>query len=117
MANQLQGKIEKLKSTITKYENDLITLKARARTAASTRRSTSSLPRSTPPARSPCWKRCGIKLKKDESLAQATTVRVADIDKSVDNEIDAALSQGNTTANDSLAALKAKMGMRRAVSF
>ena len=34
MANQLQGKIEKLKSTITKYENDLVTLKARARTAA-----------------------------------------------------------------------------------
>ena len=33
MANQLQGKIEKLKSMTTKYENDLITLKARARTA------------------------------------------------------------------------------------
>ena len=67
MANQLQGKIEKLKSMTTRYENDLITLKAYG--------------------------------------------EVADIDKSVDNEIDAALSQSNATANDSLAALKAKMGI------
>jgi phage shock protein A len=50
------------------------------------------------------------KVEEDESLAQAYG-QVADIDKSVDNEIDAALSQGNATANDSLAALKAKMGI------
>ena len=50
------------------------------------------------------------KVAEDESLAQAYG-EVADIDKSVDNEIDAALSQSNATANDSLAALKAKMGI------
>ena len=32
MANQLQANVNKIKSTITTYENDLITLKARAKT-------------------------------------------------------------------------------------
>ncbi len=110
MANQLQGKIEKLKSTITKYENDLITLKARARTAASTRKINQQLAKIDSSSTISMLEKMRNKVEEDESLAQAYS-QVADIDKSVDNEIDAALSQGNTTANDSLAALKAKMGI------
>ena len=110
MANQLQGKIEKLKSTITKYENDLITLKARARTAASTKKINQQLAKIDSSSTIAMLEKMRNKVEEDESLAQAYG-QVADIDKSVDNEIDAALSQGNTTANDSLAALKAKMGI------
>ena len=110
MANQLQGKIEKLKSTITKYENDLITLKARARTAASTKKINQQLAKIDSSSTIAMLEKMRNKVEEDESLAQAYG-QVADIDKSVDNEIDAALSQGNTTANDSLAALKSKMGI------
>ncbi|MCB0300452.1 MAG: PspA/IM30 family protein, partial [Calditrichaeota bacterium] len=35
MADQLQNKVNKLKSAISKYENELVTLRARARTAES----------------------------------------------------------------------------------
>ena len=38
MADQLQAKVEKLKQTVTRYENELVTLRARARTAESTRK-------------------------------------------------------------------------------
>ena len=38
MANQLQANVNKIKSTITTYENDLITLKARAKTASATKK-------------------------------------------------------------------------------
>ncbi len=110
MANQLQGKIEKLKSTITKYENDLITLKARARTAASTKKINQQLAKVDSSSTIVMLEKMRNKVEEDESLAQAYG-QVADIDKSVDSEIDAALSQGNATANDSLAALKAKMGI------
>ncbi len=110
MANQLQGKIEKLKSTITKYENDLITLKARARTAASTKKINQQLAKIDSSSTIAMLEKMRNKVEEDESLAQAYG-QVADVDKSVDNEIDAALSQGNATANDSLAALKAKMGI------
>ncbi len=110
MANQLQGKIEKLKSTITKYENDLITLKARARTAASTKKINQQLAKVDSSSTITMLEKMRNKVEEDESLAQAYG-QVADIDKSVDNEIDAALSQDNATANDSLAALKAKMGI------
>jgi phage shock protein A len=110
MANQLQGKIEKLKSTITKYENDLITLKARARTAASTKKINQQLAKIDSSSTIAMLEKMRNKVEEDESLAQAYG-QVADIDKSVDNEIDAALSQGNAAANDSLAALKAKMGI------
>ena len=110
MANQLQGKIEKLKSMTTKYENDLITLKARARTAASTKKINQQLAKVDSSSTISMLEKMRNKVEEDESLAQAYG-EVADIDKSVDNEIDAALSQSNATANDSLAALKAKMGI------
>ncbi len=111
MANQLQGKIEKLKSMTTKYENDLITLKARARTAASTKKINQQLAKVDSSSTIAMLEKMRNKVEEDESLAQAYG-SIADIDKSVDSEIDAALTQGSSVAaNDSLAALKAKMGM------
>ena len=110
MASQLQGKIEKLKSTITKYENDLITLRARARTAASTKKINQQLAKIDSSSTIAMLEKMRNKVEEDESLAQAYG-EVADIDKSVDNEIDASLAGSNAAADDSLAALKAKMGI------
>jgi phage shock protein A len=114
MASQLQGKIEKLKSTVTKYENDLITLKARARTAASTKKINQQLAKIDSSSTIAMLEKMRNKVEEDESLAQAYG-DLADIDKSVDNEIDAALAQGGSVAtSDSLAALKSKMGIAAA---
>ena len=55
LASQLQEKIAQFKSTISTHENELVTLRARAKTAAATKKSTSSCPRSIRLARSPCW--------------------------------------------------------------
>ena len=110
MASQLQGKIEKLKSTITKYENDLITLRARARTAASTKKINQQLAKIDSSSTIAMLEKMRNKVEEDESLAQAYG-EVADIDKSVDSEIDAALAGSSAAADDSLAALKAKMGI------
>ena len=38
MALQLQNNVEKLRTTVQRYENDLVTLRARAKTAAATRK-------------------------------------------------------------------------------
>ncbi len=38
MASQLQANVSKLRSTVSSYENELITLRARAKTAAATRK-------------------------------------------------------------------------------
>ncbi len=111
MANELQGKIEQLKSTITKYENDLVTLKARARTAASTKKINQQLAKIDSSSTIALLEKMRTKVQEDESLAEAYG-SMADVDKSVDTEIDAALTSGNdVAANESLAQLKAKMGM------
>lgn len=113
MATQLQGKIEKLKSTITKYENDLITLKARARTAASTKKINQQLAKVDSSSTIVMLEKMRSKVEEDESLAQAYG-DIADVDKSVDDEIDAALTKGRPAASQSLDALKAKMGIATA---
>ena len=111
MANELQGKIEQLKSTITKYENDLVTLKARARTAASTKKINQQLAKIDSSSTIALLEKMRTKVQEDESLAEAYG-SMADVDKTVDTEIDAALTSGNdVAANESLAQLKAKMGM------
>lgn len=111
MANQLQGKIEKLKATIAKYENDLITLKARARTAASTKKINQQLAKVDSSSTITMLEKMRSKVEEDESLAQAYGA-IADVDKSVDDEIDAALAKGSRpAASESLTALKAKLGI------
>ena len=91
MASQLQGKIEKLKATVSKYENDLVTLKARAKTAAST-------------------KKINQQLAKIDS--SSTIGSLADADQTVEDEIDNALNTKAAPAtSNALAELKAKMGI------
>jgi phage shock protein A len=111
MAAQLQEKIHQLKSTISAYENELVTLRARARTAASTKRINQQLARVDSSSTIAMLERMKQKVEEDETLAQAYG-EVADIDTSVDSEIDRALASGQTSsAQDKLLELKAKMGL------
>jgi phage shock protein A len=111
MASQLQDKITQLKSTISTYENELITLRARARTAASTKKINQQLAQVDSSSTIAMLERMKQKVEEDEALAQAYG-EVADVDTSVDAEINRALAGSQTaTAQDKLLELKAKMGL------
>ena len=111
MASQLQGKIEKLKATVSKYENDLVTLKARAKTAASTKKINQQLSKIDSSGTIAMLEKMRTKVEEDESLAQAYG-SLADADQTIEEEIDTALTSNTApVTNNALADLKAKMGL------
>lgn len=111
MANKLQSNISKIKSSVTTYENDLITLKARAKTAASTKKINAQLANVDSSGTIAMLEKMKAKVEEDESLSQAYG-EIASADRSVDDEINAALESGQkVAAADSLLELKKKMGI------
>lgn len=111
MASQLQGQVEKLKSTVASYENDLITLRARAKTAAATKKINKQLAKVDSSGTVAMLERMKERVEEDESLSQAYG-EIAGESKSVDDEINAAIGSSSGGADDRLAALKAKMGVQ-----
>jgi phage shock protein A len=111
MANNLQANVNKIKSSITTYENDLVTLKARARTASSTRKINEQLAKVDSTGTIAMLEKMKAKVEEDESLAMAYG-DMASAEKSVDDEITAALASGQKTgASEHLLELKKKMGI------
>ncbi len=112
MANQLQKNVEKLRSTIQRYENDLITLRARAKTAAATRKLNEQIAKVDSGGTIAMLEKMKAKVEEDESLAKAYG-EIADTGEDLDAKIDKALQggSGNLPKSDDLAALKAKMGI------
>lgn len=108
-AANLQSQVDKLKSTISSYENDLITLRARARTAAATKKINRQLAKVDSSGTVAMLERMKERVDEDESLAQAYG-DLAGQPTSADDEIDRALAGGGSS-DERLAALKAKMGM------
>lgn len=112
MSAQLQANVDKLRSTVSTYENDLITLRARAKTAAATRKVNEQMAKVDSSGTISMLEKMKAKVEEDESLAQSYG-EIASADKSIDDELNAALGSGETsTASDSLAALKSKMGIQ-----
>ncbi len=111
MADQLQSKVNKLKSAIAKYENELITLRARARTAESMKKINKQMSQVDASSTVAMLEKMKNKVTEEESLAEAYG-ELADSAKSIDEDIDKALEGATeTSAKDSLAALKAKLGI------
>ncbi len=111
MANKLGANINKLKSTITTYQNDLVTLKARARTAESTKKINKQLAQVDSSGTITMLEKMKAKVEEDESLAQAYG-EIVSADQSIDDEISAALESGQRqAASDSLLEMKKKMGI------
>ena len=109
MADQLQSKINNLKQTIRKYENDLITLKARAKTANSMKKINQQLASIDSNSTLAMLERMKDRVQEEESLAEAYG-QVAGGSKTVEDEIDKALAAPSSNS-DELAELKKKMGM------
>jgi phage shock protein A len=111
LASQLQEKIAQLKSTTSTHENELITLRARSKTAAATKKINQQLAQIDSSSTIAMLERMKNKVEEDEALAQAYG-EVANVDSSVAAEIDRALAGSQTTSTqDRLAELKAKMGL------
>jgi len=110
MANQLQTNVNKIKRTITTFENDLITLKARAKTAASTKKINKQMAKIDSSGTISMLEKMKAKVEEDESLAIAYGDIVSE-DKSVDDEIEAAISKPSSNTSQDLIELKRKMGL------
>ena len=111
MADQLQGKVEDLKRQIGTHENEAITLKARARTASSMRKINQQLAGADASGTVAMLEKMKQKVREEESLAEAYQ-QLSDVGGDLDEDIDKALATPSSSAGaDSLAALKAKMGI------
>ncbi len=112
MSSQLQANVNKIKTTITTYENDLITLKARAKTARATKKINQQIANIDSSGTIAMLEKMKQKVEEDEALAVAYG-EMAAIDRNVDDEISAALESGNKPAAPSvrLLELKEKMGI------
>lgn len=112
----MQGNIERLKSQVQQYENELMTLKARAKTAEATKKINRQLANVDSKGTLSLLERMKEKVEEEETLALAYG-DMAGTSTTVEDEIDRALiTDGNKSANqnkqaESLAALKAKMGI------
>ncbi len=112
MSDKLQTNVTKLKQSIGQYENELTTLRARAKTASSMRKIDQQMSKVDSSSTISMLEKMKTKVNEEESLAEAYA-DVAELGTgSVDSEIDKALASGTSpAAADSLAALKAKMGI------
>jgi len=109
MTGKLENNVNQLKSQISKWENELASLKARSQVSKATRKLNEQLAEVDSSSTISMLERMRTKVQEEESLAEAYG-EMAQVDKSVDAEIDAALGGGSASSGSaSLAALKAKM--------
>lgn len=109
MADKLQSNVNDLKSKIASYENDLVTLKARTKTANATRKINQHLANIDSKGTTALLERMKEKTEEQEALAEAYG-DMGDAATSVDDEINKALADSKgAKVDDSLAQLKARM--------
>ena len=111
MGDQLQGKVQTLKETITRYETELVTLKARAKTASSMRKINQQMSTVDSSSTIGLLEKMKDKVIEEESLAEAYG-EMTDASVTVDEEINRTLAApSEAEASNSLAELKKKMGI------
>ena len=110
---QLEDKIRKLKSQITSWENELTTLKARAKIATSTKKINQQLAQLNSDSTVTMLENMKTKVAEEEALAQAYD-DVKSVGSSADEEINKAL-EGSTPNEvaDSLAELKSRLTSKK----
>ncbi len=110
MASQLQEAVNKIKASITSYENDLLTLKARAKTAAASKKINEQVAKVDSSGTIALLEKMKAKVEADEALAVAYGDIAAE-DTSVDSQLAGALGAQPAAVNSQLEALKTKMGI------
>lgn len=110
LGGQLQAKVDQLRRDISRYDNELVTLRARAKTATSVKKINQHLAGADSSDTISMLERMRQKVEEEESLAQAYGELNA-APRSADAEIDRALAAPEADAQDSLADLKKRMGI------
>lgn len=108
--SQLDTNVKTIRSNISKWENELRTLKARVRVSTATKNLNKQLAQIDGNSTVSMLERMKDKVLQEEALAESYG-EIANESKSVDDEIDKALDNRSVDADDALAALKAKMGL------
>lgn len=112
MVAQLEANVKQLKSQISAWETELATLIARAKVASATKKLNQQLAQVDSNGTIAMLEKMRTRVDEDEALAKSYG-EIAMVETSIDAEIDKTLagSRGEVKASDSLAALKAKMGI------
>lgn len=112
MSANLDAKVRDIRAQISQWENELKTLKARARVSTATRKINQQMADIDSSGTVSTLKRMREKVDAEEALAQSYG-EIAAQPKSFDAELDAATGGSAASTADSLAALKARMGMAK----
>lgn len=107
---QLDGNVKTIRSNVSKWENELRTLRARVRVSTATKNLNKQLAQIDGNSTVSMLERMKDKVLQDEALAESYG-QIANEAKSVDEEIDKALDNRYVDADDALAQLKSKMGI------
>jgi phage shock protein A len=108
--SKLDGKIKQLRQHLSKWENELRTLEARAKVSTATKNVNKQLSQIDSSGTIAMLERMKEKVQQDEALSDAYA-DIADESRTVDEELNKAIDKTNTSASDALAALKAKMNL------
>ena len=110
--SQLDQNIKTIKSNISKWENELKTLKARVKVSTATKSLNKQLAQIDSSSTVSMLERMKDKVAQDEALAESYG-EIANESRSIDEEIDKALenTSASTKTSDELSALKSRLGM------
>ena len=108
MATTINTSVSKLRSTLTTYDNELTTLKARAKTAASTKKINAQLSTMDSSGTVAMLERMKERVEEEESLASAYG-DILDQTDTTDKEIDKALADKTPKGSAMLEELKKRM--------
>lgn len=107
---QLEGNVKKIRTNISKWENELKTLKARVKVSSATKNLNKQLAQIDSTNTVSMLEKMKEKVAQEEALAESYG-EIANESRSVDEEIDKALENDDAANSDALAELKKKMGM------
>ncbi|TRX71202.1 PspA/IM30 family protein [Carboxylicivirga sp. M1479] len=107
---QLDSNIKKLRSQISAYENELKTLTARVKVSKATKSINKQMAQIDSSSTINMLEKMKEKVDQEEALSEAYG-EIANESKTLDDEIDSALGGNKAEASESLAELKAKLGL------
>jgi phage shock protein A len=112
--SQLDVNVKKIRSTVSQYENELKTLKARVKVSLATKNLNKQLSQADSSGTVAMLEKMKEKIAQEEALAESYG-EIANESKSIDDEIDKVLqgSSSEIKAADDLAAMKAKLGLNK----
>jgi len=107
---QLEKNVNSIKSNISKWENELKTLKARVKVSNATKNLNKQMAEIDSSSTVSLLERMKEKVEQDEALAEAYG-DIANDSKSIDDELNAAVDTTDTSAESDLDKLKKQLGM------